>query len=153
MLSLLSIDSYQRIGDEVGAPSHGNITVPLLLGLAAGQLAFGPVSDTVGRRGPLLVGSVAFVAAGVLAAFSPTIGILLAARLVQGLSAAAGMVVGRAIIADPETGRAAAHAFSLMMIVSGIAPVVAPSPVRRRGPDRSPDRREHCAATTRPAHH
>ncbi|MFD9959493.1 multidrug effflux MFS transporter [Amycolatopsis sp. NPDC058986] len=97
-----------------------------LLGLAAGQLVFGPVSDRFGRRGPLLAGSVLFVAASVLAAFSPTIGILLAARLVQGLSAAAGMVIGRAIIADLETGRAAARAFSLMMIVSGVAPVVAP---------------------------
>lgn len=96
-----------------------------LLGLAAGQLVFGPLSDKLGRRGPLLAGSAAFVAASVLATFSPTIGVLLVARLVQGLSAAAGMVVGRAVIADLETGRAAA-AFSLMMIVSGVAPVIAP---------------------------
>ncbi|WP_236789586.1 multidrug effflux MFS transporter [Amycolatopsis sp. GM8] len=97
-----------------------------LLGLAAGQLVFGPVSDRYGRRGPLLVGAVAFVAASVLAAFAPTIAVLLGARLVQGLSAAAGMVIGRAIIADLLTGRAAARAFSLMMIVGGLAPVVAP---------------------------
>lgn len=97
-----------------------------LLGLAAGQLVFGPLSDRFGRRGPLLAGAAAFVAASVLATFSPTIGVLLVARLVQGLSAAAGMVVGRAVIADLETGRAAARAFSLMMIVSGVAPVIAP---------------------------
>ncbi|MDX3658961.1 multidrug effflux MFS transporter [Streptomyces sp. ID05-26A] len=97
-----------------------------LLGLAAGQLVFGPVSDRWGRRGPLLAGSAVFVAASVLAAVAPTIGVLLVARLVQGLTAAAGMVIGRAVIADLATGRAAARAFSLMMIVSGVAPVVAP---------------------------
>jgi MFS transporter, DHA1 family, multidrug resistance protein len=67
-----------------------------------------------------------FVAASVLAALAPTIAVLVMARLLQGASAAAGMVVGRAIVADLETGRAAARAFSLMMIVSGVAPVVAP---------------------------
>ena len=97
-----------------------------LLGLATGQLVFGPVSDRWGRRGPLLVGSALFVAASLLAAVAPTIAILLVARLVQGVSAAAGMVIGRAIIADLVTGRAAARAFSLMMTVTGVAPVVAP---------------------------
>ncbi|MFD4640256.1 multidrug effflux MFS transporter [Lentzea sp. NPDC058436] len=97
-----------------------------LLGLAAGQLVFGPISDRWGRRGPLLAGSAVFVAVSVLAAVAPTIEVLLAARLVQGLTAAAGMVIGRAVIADLATGRAAARAFSLMMIVGGVAPVVAP---------------------------
>ncbi|WP_053738927.1 multidrug effflux MFS transporter [Nocardia sp. NRRL S-836] len=97
-----------------------------LLGLAAGQLVFGPVSDRWGRRGPLLAGSAVFVLASVLAATAPTIAVLLVARLFQGLSAAAGMVIGRAVIADLASGRTAARAFSLMMTVSGVAPVVAP---------------------------
>ncbi|WP_242437871.1 multidrug effflux MFS transporter [Streptomyces hygroscopicus] len=97
-----------------------------LLGLAAGQLVFGPLSDRYGRRGPLLAGSAVFVTASVLAALAPTITVLVTARLLQGASASAGMVIGRAVIADLETGRSAARAFSLMMIVSGVAPVVAP---------------------------
>ncbi|MFD4676966.1 multidrug effflux MFS transporter [Lentzea sp. NPDC058450] len=97
-----------------------------LLGMAAGQLVFGPISDRFGRRGPLLIGSTVFVGASVLVALAPTIEVLLAGRLVQGLTAAAGLVIGRAVIADLATGRTAARAFSLMMIVGGVAPVVAP---------------------------
>jgi DHA1 family bicyclomycin/chloramphenicol resistance-like MFS transporter len=61
-----------------------------------------------------------------VAAVAPTVGILIAARFVQGLTGAAGMVIGRAIISDLAVGKAAAQAFSLMMIVGGVAPVVAP---------------------------
>ncbi|WP_443054841.1 MFS transporter [Streptomyces sp. IBSBF 2394] len=78
-----------------------------LLGLAAGQPFFGPLSDRYGRRGPLLAGAVVLVVANILAAIAPTINALLIARLVQGLSVAAGVVIGRPIIADLEPGRAA----------------------------------------------
>jgi MFS transporter, DHA1 family, multidrug resistance protein len=111
---------------HASAPAIQLTLTMFLLGLAAGQLVFGPVSDKLGRRGPLLAGSAVFVAASVLAVLSPTVAVLLVARLLQGLSAAAGMVIGRAVIADLETGRAAARAFSLMMIVTSFAPVVAP---------------------------
>ncbi len=97
-----------------------------LFGLATGQLVFGPLSDRFGRVAPLVTGAVICVAASVAAVLSPTVEILIAARFVQGCAGAAGMVIGRAIIADLATGRAAARAFSLMMIVGGIAPVVAP---------------------------
>ncbi|GAA1466180.1 multidrug effflux MFS transporter [Microbacterium thalassium] len=97
-----------------------------LVGLAIGQLVFGPLSDRLGRRGPLLVGAVLFAAASVAAVFAPSIEFLIAARFLQGLSGAAGMVLGRAVIADRERGDAAARAFSLMMIVGGIAPIIAP---------------------------
>lgn len=97
-----------------------------LVGIALGQLVFGPLSDRVGRLRPLLVGAVVCVAASAVAALAPTIGILIAARLVQGLTGAAGMVIGRAVISDLASGKAAARAFSLMMIVGGVAPVVAP---------------------------
>ncbi|WP_414941820.1 multidrug effflux MFS transporter [Amycolatopsis sp. cmx-11-51] len=124
----LYLSAFPRMAVDLGT-SDTAIQLTLttfLLGLAAGQLIFGPVSDRWGRRGPLLVGSAVFVVASVLAVIAPTIAVLLAARLLQGLSAAAGMVIGRAVIADLATGRAAARAFSLMMIVGGVAPVVAP---------------------------
>ena len=97
-----------------------------LVGVAAGQLVFGPLSDRWGRRGPLVVGAVLCVAASVVAALAPNVTVLVAARLVQGLTGAAGMVVGRAIISDLATGKAAARAFSVMMMVGGIAPILAP---------------------------
>lgn len=97
-----------------------------LLGLAAGQLVFGPASDRLGRRGPLLVGMAVLVASSVVAAVAPSVAVLVVARLVQGLSGAAGQVIGRAVVADLARGREAAKAFSLMMIVGGVAPVVAP---------------------------
>lgn len=97
-----------------------------LLGVTAGQLVFGPLSDRFGRVAPLVAGAVLCVAASVIAVFAPTVGVLIAARFVQGLGGAAGMVIGRAIISDLATGRPAARAFSLMMIVGGVAPVIAP---------------------------
>lgn len=97
-----------------------------LLGLGLGQLLFGPMSDRFGRVKPLVVGSAICVAASVTAVFAPTIEILVGARFVQGFTGAAGMVIGRAIISDLASGRAAAQAFSLMMMVGGIAPVLAP---------------------------
>jgi DHA1 family bicyclomycin/chloramphenicol resistance-like MFS transporter len=97
-----------------------------LVGVAAGQLVFGPLSDRWGRRGPLVVGALLCVAASVVAALAPDVAVLVVARLVQGLTGAAGMVVGRAVISDLATGKAAARAFSVMMMVGGIAPILAP---------------------------
>jgi len=97
-----------------------------LVGVALGQLVFGPLSDKFGRKGPLVVGAVICVVASIAAMVAPTVGVLVAARFVQGASGAAGMVIGRAIISDLATGKAAARAFSLTMIVGGVAPVLAP---------------------------
>jgi DHA1 family bicyclomycin/chloramphenicol resistance-like MFS transporter len=66
------------------------------------------------------------VVASVVAATAPSVGILIAARFAQGFTGAAGMVIGRAVISDLTGGKAAGRAFSLMMIVGGVAPVVAP---------------------------
>ena len=124
----LYLSAFPVMADDLAATATGiQLTLAsFLVGLAAGQLVFGPLSDRLGRRRPLLVGAAIFVVASVFAALAPTIEILIAARLVQGLAGAPGMVLGRAVIADLERGEAAARAFSLMMIVGGIAPVVAP---------------------------
>lgn len=97
-----------------------------LVGVTVGQLVFGPLSDRFGRLPPLVAGAVLCVLASAAAVFAPSIGVLVAARLLQGLGGAAGMVISRAVISDLATGKPAARAFSLMMIVGGVAPVVAP---------------------------
>jgi DHA1 family bicyclomycin/chloramphenicol resistance-like MFS transporter len=97
-----------------------------LLGVTAGQLVFGPLSDRFGRVPPLVAGAALCVLASAVAVLAPNVAVLVAARLFQGLGGAAGMVIGRAVISDLSTGKAAARAFSLMMIVGGVAPVVAP---------------------------
>jgi DHA1 family bicyclomycin/chloramphenicol resistance-like MFS transporter len=97
-----------------------------LIGIALGQLIFGPLSDRYGRLAPLLAGSVLCLVASAATALAPTVELLVAARFAQGVTGAAGMVVGRAIISDLAVGAAAARAYSLMMIVGGVAPVVAP---------------------------
>lgn len=97
-----------------------------LVGVAVGQLSFGPLSDKYGRKRPLILGSLICLTASAVAAMAPTIGVLIAARFVQGFTGAAGMVIGRAVISDLAKGQAAARAFNLMVIVSGVAPVVAP---------------------------
>jgi len=97
-----------------------------LLGVTAGQLVFGPLSDRFGRVPPLVLGAALCVAASAVAVFAPDATTLIIARLLQGLGGAAGMVIGRAVVSDLAVGKPAARAFSLMMIVGGVAPVVAP---------------------------
>jgi MFS transporter, DHA1 family, multidrug resistance protein len=117
----------QMVIDLHTSPTNVQLTLTtFLIGLAVGQLIFGPLSDRYGRVRPLLIGAAICVAASLVAVLAPTIEVLVAARLAQGLTGAAGMVIGRAIISDLATGRAAARAFSLMMIVGGVAPIAAP---------------------------
>ncbi|TGD90673.1 Bcr/CflA family efflux MFS transporter [Mycolicibacterium sp. CH28] len=125
----LYLPAFPQMTAELRASATGvQLTLTaFLLGLTFGQLAFGPLSDRLGRRGPLLVGTLLCVAASAVAATAPSIGVLIAARFAQGFTGAAGMVIGRAVISDLATGKAAARAFSLMMIVGGVAPVIAPS--------------------------
>lgn len=97
-----------------------------LIGAGAGQLVFGPWSDRAGRIVPLFSGIVLFLAASVLTVVAGSIEVLVVARLLRGLGMAAGMVIGRAIILDKARGPAAAKGMSLLMLISGVAPVLAP---------------------------
>jgi DHA1 family bicyclomycin/chloramphenicol resistance-like MFS transporter len=75
-----------------------------IVGLAVGQLVTGPLSDRLGRRGPLLVGVAIFVIASVVCALTTSMTVLIAVRFVQGAAGAAGIVVGRAVVADMFAG-------------------------------------------------
>jgi len=115
------------VGDLGSTASGVQLTLTtFLVGLAVGQLVIGPLSDQFGRRRLLIGGTVVCALAGVVCAFAPNEGVLVAARFVQGFSGAAGIVLSRAVIADRARGEQAAKLFSLMMVISGVAPVIAP---------------------------
>ena len=96
------------------------------LGLSIGQLAYGPVADRFGRRVPLLVGVVLFTLASLACAYAPSLDALIAARFVQALGGCAGMVLSRAIVSDKCDAVASAKVFSQLMLVMGLAPILAP---------------------------
>lgn len=97
-----------------------------LVGFAAGQVLYGPLSDRYGRRRPLAAGIALYVVASLACAAAPSIGALIGLRLVQGLCGCAGVVISRAIVRDMFVGAEAARFFSLIMLVFGVAPVLAP---------------------------
>ncbi|WP_327182705.1 multidrug effflux MFS transporter [Streptomyces sp. NBC_01334] len=128
----LSMDMYLPALPEVTRSLHAPAaTVQLTLtaclaGMALGQLVVGPMSDRWGRRRPLLAGLVVYVVATALCALAPTVELLVACRLLQGLAGAAGIVIARAVVRDLYDGVAMARFFSTLMLISGVAPVVAP---------------------------
>lgn len=96
------------------------------IGLAFGQLIYGPLADRYGRRGPLLFGVTLFVLSSLACALAPSLDALIAARLAQALGGCAGMVVSRAVVRDLCEPRDAAKVFSQLMLVMGVAPILAP---------------------------
>jgi DHA1 family bicyclomycin/chloramphenicol resistance-like MFS transporter len=98
-----------------------------LVGLAAGQLLHGPLSDRFGRRRVLIGGLGLFTAAGILTAVAPTAGTLIAARVAQALGGCAGLVLGRAIVRDSATAERAAAQLALLTLVMSMAPAIAPA--------------------------
>ena len=97
-----------------------------LVGLGLGQLFIGPLSDGIGRRKPLLIGTFVCAAASAICAVAPTVEILASARFLQGLGGAAGVVLARAIVSDTARGAAAAKLLGVLTIICVIAPVIAP---------------------------
>ncbi|MCU0125765.1 multidrug effflux MFS transporter [Pseudomonas vlassakiae] len=96
------------------------------LGLSIGQLAYGPVADRFGRRKPLLFGVALFTLASLACAYAPNLDTLIVARFVQALGGCAGMVLSRAIVSDKCDPVASAKVFSQLMLVMGLAPILAP---------------------------
>ena len=132
-LGPLTIDMYlpalPKIGEELSISSSvAQLTLTgTLAGLALGQLIVGPLSDSLGRRRPLMVGIVLHMAASVLCMLAPDIVTLGLARGLQGMGAAAAAVVAVAVVGDLFAGSAAATVMSRLMLVLGVAPVLAPS--------------------------
>lgn len=96
------------------------------LGLAIGQLFYGPLSDRFGRRMPLLIGNLLYVGASLACALAPNVDTLIAARFLQAFGSCAGMVIARAMVRDLFEPREGARVMSLLMLVMGVAPILAP---------------------------
>jgi DHA1 family bicyclomycin/chloramphenicol resistance-like MFS transporter len=128
----LSIDAYipglPELTSDLGtSTSTGQLTLTaFLLGLALSQVVAGSISDNIGRRTPVLAGLLAYVVSSLLCGLSPEIWTLTFLRLVQGAAAGVGFVIARAIVRDLYTGTAGARMFARLVLISGVAPVVAP---------------------------
>lgn len=128
----ISMDLYlpalPALTAELGAiTSVAQLTVTAcLVGLAAGQLIAGPVSDRFGRRGILLIGIVAYIVTSVLCALSPSIELLILARLVQGLAGGVGIVIATAAGRDVFSGTALIRFYGRLTVIGGFAAIVGP---------------------------
>ncbi|MBB6562639.1 DHA1 family bicyclomycin/chloramphenicol resistance-like MFS transporter [Acidovorax soli] len=127
-----AIDMYLPALPEIGASLGASVgavqwsLTAFFLSLGAGQLLYGPVSDMVGRKPPMYFGLALFTLASVGCALATDIETLVALRFVQGLGAAAGMAIPRAVVRDLHTGTDAARLMSLLMLVFSVSPILAP---------------------------
>lgn len=129
----MSIDMYLPALPQIGralqaTPEATQLTLStFLLGMAIGQFLYGPASDRFGRRTPILVGIAVYVAASIWCALTTSIEGLQLARFVQALGGCAGAVVARAVVRDQFNHTETARVLSLLTLVMGIAPIVAPA--------------------------
>jgi DHA1 family bicyclomycin/chloramphenicol resistance-like MFS transporter len=131
-MGAVSLDTYlpalpQLAADLSATASQTQLTLTAcMIGLALGQLVAGPISDWTGRRWPLLLGLLAYVAMSALCAFAGSIELLIGLRFGQGLAAAVSIVLSRAIVRDLFTGETLVRVFATVMIALGAGPIVAP---------------------------
>ncbi|SDN49952.1 Bcr/CflA family multidrug efflux MFS transporter [Allokutzneria albata] len=122
------LPAFPEIADKLGA-SQSQVQLTLtacMIGLAAGQLVIGPLSDMWGRKRPLLFGVGLFALASLACVFTTDVASFTVVRFVQGFAGAAGIVVARAVVRDLYSGAEAAKFFSTLMLVFGLAPILAP---------------------------
>ena len=123
----LFLPAMPAAGEALGASESAvalSVTT-FLMGLGLGQLIAGPVSDGRGRRPTLLAGLAVFTASAVVCTLAPSVELLIAMRLVQGMAAAFGLAIPNAMVTDYARGREAARLFSWIVIIGGVAPLVA----------------------------
>ncbi|QLG89083.1 Bcr/CflA family multidrug efflux MFS transporter [Chitinibacter bivalviorum] len=131
-LGPLSIDMYLPGVPAIASSLHaddGTVQLTLasyFIGLAVGQILYGPLSDHFGRKPPLLIGLGVYLLASIGCALASSIEALIALRFVQALGGCAGMVIARAVVRDRCEPRMAAQVFSSLVLVMGIAPILAP---------------------------
>ncbi len=125
-------DMYTPAFPQVTSELHTTATLvgltltAFFVGMATGQLLGGPISDQTGRRRPLIVGGLVCAVGAAGAALAPTIGVLIAFRVLQGLGGGMAAAVARAVLVDVARGDALARLMSVMMALTGLAPMVAP---------------------------
>ncbi len=128
----MSIDMYlpalpaiqRHFGADTGTTQ---LTLALFfLGLSVGQMVYGPLSDRIGRRGPLLFGLLLYAAASIGCALAPSMEALIGLRLLQALGGCAGMVIVRAMVRDRFEPQDMARILSALVLVMGVAPILAP---------------------------
>jgi len=128
----MSIDMYLPSLPAIGAGFHTttgaaqSTLASFFIGLSIGQFFYGPASDRWGRRWPLFAGVAVYVAASAWCALAPSLPSLVAARFLQALGGCAGPVIARAVVRDRFDHRASARILSQLMLVMGLAPVLAP---------------------------
>lgn len=127
----LMLPAFGAIRADLGLPSDSTAVAGLVttyfLGLAAGQLLYGPLADRYGRRPALYLGFAIYAVGAALSTFSPSLGLLLISRFVWGLGAAGPRVVTLAVIRDSYEGERMSRAMSFIMAVFILVPVVAPT--------------------------
>lgn len=133
-LTAISIDimlpALPEIGEALGVASANDrqlVVILYMVGFAAGQLFFGPLSDHIGRKPALMAGLAIFIVGTIAALVSNEFSMLLAARFVQGIGAASPRVIAIAVVRDLYGGRQMARVMSFAMMVFIVIPVLAPS--------------------------
>ena len=141
MLILGSIQAIMPISIDLYLPSlptianEFNVTAGavqftlaiFLIGVGLGQVVYGPLTDKYGRKGPLTVGFCIYILGALACALAPSITVLIAGRFLQALGASAGSVISGAIARDLWRGKVLADRLSVLMLVLGAAPILAPS--------------------------
>ena len=128
----LSIDMYLPAFPSIqayfntGAGQVQRTLAVFSVGFAIGQLFFGPLSDRLGRKGPLIGGIVLYLAGVLGVLLAPNIEVFTVARLIQALGGCAAALIGRAMVRDLFHEREAARVFSILMLIMGLAPILAP---------------------------